>query len=135
MNANLYALLASRFPADRTRPAFILGDGATISYGALEAGAGRLAALLRGRGVAPGDRVAAQTVKSPEAVMLYLATLKVGAVFLPLNTAYTAAEIDYFVADAEPKLFVSDAVALAREAESLAPRRNTQCRAMNRPCT
>jgi malonyl-CoA/methylmalonyl-CoA synthetase len=121
MNGNLYALLASRFPADRTRPAFVLAGGTEISYGALEAGAGRLAALLRARGVAPGDRVAVQTPKSPEAVMLYLATLKVGAVFLPLNTAYTAAEIGYFVADAEPALIVTDAVALAGEAAELAP--------------
>jgi len=121
MNGNLYALLASRFPADRTRPVFILGDGSEISYGALETGAAKLAALLKAKGVAPGDRVAVQTPKSPEAVMLYLATLQVGAVFLPLNTAYTAAEIDYFVTDAEPRLFVTDAVALAREAAELAP--------------
>jgi malonyl-CoA/methylmalonyl-CoA synthetase len=53
--------------------------------------------------------------------MLYLATLKAGAVFLPLNTAYTATEVDYFLNDAEPKLFVQDAAALAREAEGLAP--------------
>ncbi len=121
MSGNLYDLIASRFPADRTRPIFRLSDGGEISYGALETGVGRLAALLRARGVAVGDRVAVQSAKSPEAVMLYLAVLKVGAVFLPLNTAYTAAEIDYFVSDAEPRLFVSDAVALAREAESLAP--------------
>jgi len=54
-------------------------------------------------------------------VMLYLAVLKLGAVFLPLNTAYTKAEIDYFLADAEPALFVTDAVALAAEAAGLAP--------------
>ena len=91
-------------------------DGSAVSYGELEAGAGRLAALLRAKGVGAGDRVAVQSAKSIEAVMLYLATLKVGAVFLPLNTAYTPAEIDYFVRDAEPALFVTDAVALAAEA-------------------
>ena len=53
--------------------------------------------------------------------MLYLATLKIGAALLPLNTAYTKAEVDYFVADAEPSLFVTDAVALAAEAAGLAP--------------
>ena len=121
MNGNLYALLASRFPADRPRAVFVLEDGSQISYGDLETGVGRLAALLVARGVTPGDRVAAQTAKSPEAVMLYLAVLQIGAVFLPLNTAYTAAEIDYFVTDAEPRLFVTDAVALAREAAELAP--------------
>jgi malonyl-CoA/methylmalonyl-CoA synthetase len=121
MNGNLYALLASRFPADRTTPAFEMLDGAAVSYGALEAGVGRLAALLRAKGVAPGDRVAVQAPKSIEAAMLYLAVLKIGAVFLPLNTAYTKAEVDYFVADAEPALFVTDAVALAAEAAGLAP--------------
>jgi malonyl-CoA/methylmalonyl-CoA synthetase len=121
MNGNLYALLASRFPADRARPAFELPDGSAVSYGELEAGAGRLAALLLAKGVKPGDRVAVQTAKSVQAVMLYLAVLKVGAAFLPLNTAYTPAEIDYFLADAEPALFVTDAVALAAEAAALAP--------------
>jgi malonyl-CoA/methylmalonyl-CoA synthetase len=121
MSANLYALLSSRFPADRDAQAFILPDGGEISYGALEAGVGRIAALLQARGVVPGDRVAAQTPKTPEAVMLYLAALRIGAAYLPLNTAYTAAEVDYFVKDAEPKVFVKDAVALAREAAGLSP--------------
>jgi len=121
MNGNLYARLASRFPEDRTQPFIETLDGKRVSYGELEAGAGRLAALLRAKGLAPGERIAVQAPKSPEAVMLYLAALKVGAVFLPLNTAYTQAEIDYFVADAEPALFVTDAVALAAEAVVLAP--------------
>jgi malonyl-CoA/methylmalonyl-CoA synthetase len=121
MSENLYDLLASRFPADLSRPCFLTTDGAAISYGAFAEGIGRIAALLIERGVRPGDRVAAQTEKSPEAVMLYLATLKAGGVYLPLNTAYTAAEVDYFLKDAEPRLFVQDAAALAREAEAHAP--------------
>ena len=121
MTGGLYALFASRFPKDASSPAFLLPDGRQISYGALEAGVGRLAALLKAKGVQPGDRVAVQTRKSPEAVMLYLATLKAGAIFLPLNTAYGEAEIGYFLADAEPRLFVRDAGELAREAEGLAP--------------
>jgi malonyl-CoA/methylmalonyl-CoA synthetase len=119
---NLYALLKSRFPTDRSSPCLLLADGNNLSYGVLEAGVGRLAALLVAKGVGVGDRVAAQTAKSPEAVMLYLATLQVGAVFLPLNPAYTAAEVGYFRDDAEPALFVTDAVALAREAAPLSPR-------------
>ena len=121
MSDNLYEQLAAAFPADRSRACFILPDGRQISYGALEEGAGRIAALLIARGVAPGDRVAIQAEKCPQAVMLYLATLKVGAVFLPLNTAYTAAEIDYFLNDAEPKVFVLDALAFAGEAEAMEP--------------
>ncbi len=121
-NPNLYALLRSRFPSDRSAACLILPDGSEISYGALEAGVGRMAALLRAKGVAPGDRVAAQTRKSPAALMLYLASLQAGAVFLPLNTAYTEAEVAYFLDDAEPRLFVQDAEALAREAERFEPR-------------
>jgi malonyl-CoA/methylmalonyl-CoA synthetase len=66
----------------------------------------QLAHTLRALGVRANDRVAVQVEKSPEAVLLYLATLRVGAVYLPLNTAYTAAELDYFLSDAEPALFV-----------------------------
>jgi malonyl-CoA/methylmalonyl-CoA synthetase len=119
MSDNLYERLAANFPADRATACFILGGGREVSYGALEAGAGRMAALLVASGVLPGDRVALQAEKSPEAVMLYLATLKAGAVFLPLNTAYTDAEIDFFLGDAEPKVFVRDAVTFARQAEGL----------------
>ena len=120
MSENLYDLLASRFPKDPAAPCFLLADG-DISYGEVVDSVGRLAALLIARGVAPGDRVAVQTEKSPQAVMLYLATLKAGAVFLPLNTAYTAAEVDYFLQDAEPRIFVQDAVALAQEAAAFEP--------------
>jgi malonyl-CoA/methylmalonyl-CoA synthetase len=121
MSGGLYDLLASRFPKDPSAPAFLLPSGAQICYGELEAGAGRLAALLRAKGVTPGDRIAVQAPKSPEAVMLYLAALKAGVVYLPLNTAYGEAEVSYFVADAEPKLLVRDAVELAREARDFAP--------------
>ena len=125
MSANLYALLKSRFPEDRSAPCLVLPGGETVSYGALEVGVGRMAALLTAKGVQPGDRVAAQTRKSPAALMLYLASLQTGAVFLPLNTAYTEAEIAYFLEDAEPKLFVQDAESLARRSRgSRAARRN-----------
>jgi len=121
MSDNLYELLASRFPVDRTRPCFLLADGSEISYGALETAAGRIAALMIARGVVPGDRVALQVEKSPEAVMIYLAALMAGAVFLPLNAAYTPTEIEYFLADAEPRLFIQDARGFARQAETLEP--------------
>jgi malonyl-CoA/methylmalonyl-CoA synthetase len=111
MSENLYELLASRFPADRSRPCFILSDGATISYGALETGAGRVAARLLAEGVEPGDRVALQAEKSVEGVMVYLGALMAGAVFLPLNAAYTASEVEYFRADAEPRLLITDPAA------------------------
>ena len=125
---NLYDLLASRFPTDRTKPAFLLPDGSAVSYGALEDDVARTAALLVEYEVAPGDRVALQSEKSVEAVVVYLATLKVGAVFLPLNTAYTEAEIDYFIDDAEPVLFVENAVELVADARSRAPLHETLAR-------
>ena len=80
--------------------------GTRTSYGDLLASCGRLANALVALGVKPGDRVAVQVEKSPEAVFLYLACLRAGAVFLPLNTAYTLAELDYFLGDAEPKVVV-----------------------------
>ena len=67
-----------------------------------------MANVLVARGVKPGDRVAAQTEKSVPALVLYLATVRAGAVYLPLNTAYTLNELDYFIADAEPSLVVCD---------------------------
>jgi hypothetical protein len=64
-------------------------------------------ALVRGAdGVVPGDRVAMQVPKSPEAIALYLVTLQIGGVFLPLNTAYTGAEMRYFLGDAQPRALV-----------------------------
>ncbi len=109
MSANLYDLLAGRFPADRSKPCFILRDGSVISYGELERQAALVAGRLVADGVKPGDRVAMQVEKSAEAVMIYLATLKAGAIFLPLNAAYTPSEIDYFLKDAEPSVFIQDA--------------------------
>ena len=80
--------------------------GRELSYAeALEQSAA-IAHLLISLGVRVGDRVAVQVEKSPEAVLLYLAALRAGAVYLPLNSAYTAAELEYFLADAEPALFV-----------------------------
>ena len=99
--------------ADRERAfAEIPGENGARSrwytYAHVEAISARFAATLVSRGVKPGDRVAAQIPKSIEALMLYLGVVRAGAIFLPLNTAYTAAEIDYFIGDAEPKLFLCD---------------------------
>ncbi|HEX7114755.1 MAG TPA: malonyl-CoA synthase [Steroidobacter sp.] len=80
--------------------------GQTLTYGETAALCGRMAAALVARGVRPGDRVVAQVEKSPEAVALYLACLSAGAVFVPLNTGYTAAELEYFLRDSEPSLVV-----------------------------
>ena len=121
MSGNLYSLLASGFPGDRTRHAFRQPGAPAVSYGELEILTARAAAGLRARGVAPGDRVALQVEKSIEAVVIYLATLRIGAVFLPLNAAYTPSEVEYFLKDAEPAIFIQDAQAFMAEAGQLEP--------------
>ena len=68
----------------------------------------RQAQALRAAGLGVGDRIAVQVAKSPEALAVYGAAVALGAVFLPLNTAYTAAEVDYFLADARPRVFLCD---------------------------
>jgi malonyl-CoA/methylmalonyl-CoA synthetase len=104
---HLYDLVRGRMP-DLAKPAIKTPAGRVISYGDLDAMAARFAGALIARGVAPGDRVLVQVEKSPEAIALYLGTVRAGAIFLPLNTAYTLAEVEYFVGDAEPKLIVCD---------------------------
>jgi malonyl-CoA/methylmalonyl-CoA synthetase len=81
-------------------------DGRRLSYGDLFAESGRMANALVALGVRPGDRVAVQVEKSVEAAMLAFACVRAGAVLLPLNTAYTLAELEYFIGDAEPALVV-----------------------------
>ncbi|MBM0107303.1 malonyl-CoA synthase [Steroidobacter sp. S1-65] len=88
------------------RPLLETAAGGVLSYGQMAALTRRLASCLASLQVAPGDRVVAQVEKSPEAVALYLACLQLGAVFVPLNTAYTFAELEYFLGDAAPTLAV-----------------------------
>ena len=106
MPGNLFALFQSRFPVDRSRPFIIVPGGATFSYADLEARSAQFAHVLVGAGIRPGDRVAVQVEKSPEAIFVYLACLRAGAVLLPLNTAYQPAELDYFLSDAAPGVVI-----------------------------
>src|SRR3984957_5437320 len=107
VNANLFSRLFDGVD-DLDRLAIETIDCAHISYGALVARAGQMANVLVNSGVKPGDRVAAQTEKSVTGLVLYLATVRAGAVYLPLNTAYTLNELEYFITDAEPSLVVCD---------------------------
>ncbi len=84
------------------------GTGDTITYGGMLARSAQIANVLAARGVKPGDRIAVQVEKTAENLLLYLASLRAGAVYLPLNTAYTLAELDYFIGDSEPSLIVCD---------------------------
>ncbi|WP_193371207.1 malonate--CoA ligase [Pelagibius marinus] len=105
---NLYTKLTENFPADRGKTVLETPEGRTMSYADFEVGSGRIARLLVDCGVQPGDRVAAQIDKSPEALLLYLAVLRCGGVYLPLNTAYKGGEVAYFLGDAEPRVLVCD---------------------------
>jgi malonyl-CoA/methylmalonyl-CoA synthetase len=107
MNANLFDVLV-RGIADPGKVAIETASGERTTYAELVARTGRVANALAVLGVKPGDRVAAQVEKSVEAIVLYLATARAGGVFLPLNTGYTPAEIEYFLGDAEPAVFVCD---------------------------
>src|SRR5882757_6874678 len=106
-NANLFSRLFDGLD-DPNRLAIETVDGQRITYGDLIARAGQMANVLVARGVKPGDRVAAQTEKSVPGLVLYLAAVRAGAVYLPLNTAYTLNELEYFITDAEPSLVVCD---------------------------
>ena len=108
--------------AGREEPFLFLKDGQTISYEAYIQETGRMANALADAGVAPGDRILVQVAKTPESLALYGACMRMGAVFLPLNTAYTASEVDYFAGDAEPAVIVCDpanAVAIGPIAEKI----------------
>ncbi len=106
MNANLYALFESRFPEDRSACCIETHDGLYYSWNDLDRATAKMANLLAGLGLPKDARIAVQVEKSPEALMLYLATIRAGYVYLPLNTAYRAAEIAYFIENAEPSVVV-----------------------------
>lgn len=104
--ATIYRSFAEQVQRQPDKPLFELPDGRTVSYRETDDTVHRIAARLLADGVTPGDRVAMQVPKSPEAIALYLATLQIGGVFLPLNTAYTGAEMRYFIGDAQPRVLV-----------------------------
>ena len=107
-NSNLFAALRAAFPADLDGTAIETADGTPLYYSwrDLERGTAMIANLLASLDLPEGARVAVQTEKSVEALMLYLAVLRAGYVYLPLNTAYQAAEIEYFIGNAEPSVVV-----------------------------
>jgi len=109
MNANLFSALRRAFPADLDSVAIEAIDAVPprlYSWRDLDRTSARLANLLASLELPPASRIAVQTEKSVEALMLYLAVLRAGHIYLPLNTAYQAAEIGYFVDNAEPAVVV-----------------------------
>ena len=107
---NLFAALRAAFPTDLDQVAIEVADAgaaaAAYTWRDLDRGTAMLANLLDSLGLPAGSRVAVQTEKSVEALMLYLAVLRAGLVYLPLNTAYQAGEIEYFIGNAEPAVVV-----------------------------
>jgi malonyl-CoA/methylmalonyl-CoA synthetase len=103
---NLYQRIADAAATRADAVAIRPQRGPDLTHRELHARVAGLAARLRALGLQPGERVAVQVEKSVDNVVLYLATLRAGGVFLPLNTAYTDAELDYFLGDAEPRLLV-----------------------------
>ncbi len=119
MNQNLFAAIRAAFPSDMSAVAIEAADsstGATLkryTWSDIDAQSARVANLLAGLALPAGSRVAVQTEKSVEALMLYLGVLRAGYAFLPLNTAYQASEIEYFIGNAEPAVVVCAPKSLA----------------------
>lgn len=101
-----------------------------MTYRQMDARSAQFAAVLRAHDVRPGDRVVVQIHKSVDAVAIYLASLRVGAIYVPLNTAYTVAEVEYFVEDASPKLTITEANidGICAEANTAEPWRGVETR-------
>ncbi|MBM3569912.1 MAG: malonyl-CoA synthase [Alphaproteobacteria bacterium] len=122
--SDMFSAIRARMPASDT--VFLTTpEGRRMSYGDVLLESARMAGALVASGVGPGDRVALQVDKSPEATLVYLACLRAGAVFLPLNTAYTLTELDYFLGDAEPALVICRP-AIAAEVAALAIKRGVK---------
>ena len=112
MNANLYALFERHFPAGAEQPLLVIPHGPVLHYDDMAAASARYAHALVAAGCVPGDRVAAQLDKDWRVLALYLACLRAGFVYLPLNTGYQKAELAYFFGDAEPRVIVCNAAHL-----------------------
>lgn len=111
---NLYNEFQDRFPDDPDALLLSCVDGSSFTYGDAQRESARFANYLTAQGAKPGDRVTVQVEKSPDVLWLYLACLRAGLVYHPLNTAYQASELEYFLGNAEPRIVVcsSDSLSL-----------------------
>src|SRR5699024_1756195 len=107
---SVYMRFLDRVAAHPSKPVFELPNGSNITYGKLFKTTQSIAAVLHSAGMTAGDRVVVQVEKSPQAIAAYLATLQLGGIYVPLNTAYTDAELQYFLDDAEPTVVIVDPV-------------------------
>src|SRR5260221_3387571 len=109
MNQNVCALFEQAASAQRERQFLVVKGKPLLSYGDMIDETRRAAAWLASQGLHRGDRALVQMHKSPAAVILYLACLRAGITFIPLNTAYQEGELDYFIGDAQPGLLAASA--------------------------
>ena len=116
-----FGLLRRSYAPALDRPFLRTPGGAALTYDDMDARSALAAGWLRSEGVTTGDRVVVQLPKSADGVALYLGVLRLGAVYVPLNTAYTPAEVDWFIADAEPAAVVRDADAVAEGLDEAEP--------------
>ncbi|WP_171209706.1 MULTISPECIES: malonyl-CoA synthase [unclassified Ruegeria] len=107
MTNTLYDSLFDHHEGNKA-PFLQLDDGRVVSYDAFLKRAAQIAHVLQNNGVSPGDRVVVQAPKMADTIALYAASVQAGAVYLPLNTAYTLAELDYFISDAQPAMVVCE---------------------------
>lgn len=108
-SANIFERFQTSYKNQLDKTFLALPQGQNYSFGDIDELSGRIATQLLTLDVLPDDRVLAQTDKTPATLALYLATLRIGAIFVPLNTAYTNSEIAYFMGDAQPKIFFCNA--------------------------
>ena len=112
-NANLYANFRQHFPSDLKTELLATAEGRSVSYAEADEASARIANCLLELGAGPGDRVTVQVEKSVENLFLYFACLRAGLVYHPLNTAYKASELEYFLGNAEPAIVVCDSGSVA----------------------
>ena len=105
-NHNFFSTLHERGFADPNAPFLTANGGRSRTYGEIDDLSARIAAQFITAGAGRGERICVQVEKSAEAVALYLAAMRIGLVYTPLNTAYTDAEVAYFLRDCEPSFFV-----------------------------
>lgn len=105
---NLYTHFSSQFERHADKELLCTGEGLSLSFADVDRRAAAIASFLSGLGIEPGDRISVQVEKTPEALCLYLACLRGGFVFHPLNMAYTTGELEYFLNNAEPAAVICD---------------------------
>lgn len=107
-NCNLFSHFDASLEKIGNKPILILDDGTTYDYEAIQNKSAQIASLLINLKVSPGERISIQIEKSPESLFLYLACLRAGLIYHPLNPGYTENELEFFINNAEPTVIICD---------------------------